>query len=53
MAGRVLINVLFLSVVQADQGLDCLDHALGVMDEVAVGVGGRQVLGETSMSRAR
>jgi hypothetical protein len=43
---RMLINVLLLRIVQAYQGLDRLDHALGVADEVAVGVGGRQVPGE-------
>jgi hypothetical protein len=44
--GRMLVDVLLLGIVQAHQGLDRLDHALGVTDEVAVCVGGRQVPGE-------
>ena len=40
---RMLIDVFFLRIVQAHQGLDRFDHALGVADQVAVGVGGRQV----------
>jgi len=34
----VLIDVLFLSVVDPHQGLDRLDHTLRVSDEVSIGI---------------
>ena len=40
------VDVFLLRGVQAHQGLDCLDQALGVTDEVAVDLFRRQVLGD-------
>jgi hypothetical protein len=37
----VLVNVFFLRVVQAHQGLDRLDHALRVAHDVTIRIGGR------------
>ena len=34
----MLIDVLFLRVVQAHEGLDRLDHTLGVAKEIPVGI---------------
>ena len=35
---RVLVDVFFLGVVDAHKGLDRLDHALRVADQIAVGI---------------
>jgi hypothetical protein len=37
-ADGVLVDILFLGVVHAHEGLDCLDKALGVADDVSIGL---------------
>src|SRR5208337_1530189 len=45
---RMLINVLFLSIVDAHKGLDRFDDALSVPDQVPIDFPGREAIGEPS-----
>ena len=40
-ADRMFIYVLFLCIVYAHEGLNCLDDTLRVPDQVSIGIGGR------------
>ena len=45
---RVLINVFLLGVVDPHQGLDRLDHALRISDEISIGIFGSEACLELS-----
>ena len=45
---RVFINILFLRVVQAHQGLDRLDHPLRIPHDIAVSIGRGQIFGKAA-----
>ena len=49
----MLINVLFLSIMHAHEGLNRLDNALGIPDQVAIGVCGGRPVASRSRRRAR
>ena len=50
---RVLVDVFLLSIVYAYQGLDQLDHALCVTDQVSIGIIGFKPIGKLPKRRAR